>query len=129
MQNYRGQNFIGRYRNNNNRNDNFGRDKSRSRNRQYSGNFSRNNRNRSSKSRSGLRASTNRDRIRYFKCREYDHFGKDCPNSQREKEPELIQQMYNLDEGKTPLKVLTTEMYDNLIKTNLDDAIVDHLNL
>ena len=38
-------------------------------------------RNRSpSSSRSGSRTSTNRDRIRCFKCREYDHFASECPN-------------------------------------------------
>ena len=31
-------------------------------------------------SRSGSRASTNRDRIRCFKCREYGHFANECPN-------------------------------------------------
>ena len=30
-----------------------------------------------SRSRSGSRASTNRDRIRCFKCQEYDHFVRD----------------------------------------------------
>ena len=29
-----------------------------------------------SRSRSGSRASTNRDRIRCYKCREYDHFAR-----------------------------------------------------
>ena len=52
--------------------------------RQYSDSFSRNDRSSSSRSRSGSRASTNRDRIRYFKCREYDHFAKDCLNTQTE---------------------------------------------
>ena len=33
-----------------------------------------------SSSRSGSRTSTNRDRIRCFKCREYDHFANECPN-------------------------------------------------
>ena len=28
----------------------------------------------------GSRTSTNRDRIRSFKCREYDHFANECPN-------------------------------------------------
>ena len=63
MQNYRGQSFRGGYRKNY-RNDNFERGTSRSRERQYSGNFRRNDRSSSSRSRSGLRASTNRDRIR-----------------------------------------------------------------
>ena len=71
------------------------------------------------------RASTNRDRIRCFKCREYDHFAKDFPNSQTEKEPEQIQQMYNLDEDQRALQVLAT----HLIGTNSDDIIVDHLNM
>ena len=46
-----------------------------------------NNRDRSSSndiSRSGSRASTNRDRIRCYACREYDHFVRDCPNSREE---------------------------------------------
>ena len=34
----------------------------------------------SSRSRSNLRASTNRDRVQCFKCREYDHFANECPN-------------------------------------------------
>ena len=76
-----------------------------------------------------MRASTNRDRIRCFKCREYDHITKDCPNSQIEKEPEQIQQMYNLDEEQTALKALATDTYDNLIGTYSDDTIVDHVNL
>ena len=34
----------------------------------------------SSRSRSNLRVSTNRDKVRCFKCREYDHFANECPN-------------------------------------------------
>ena len=33
-----------------------------------------------SSSRLGSRTNTNRDRIRCFKCREYDHFANECPN-------------------------------------------------
>ena len=43
---------------------------SRIRTRSYSG----------SRSRSHLGVSTNRDRVRCFKCREYDHFPNECPN-------------------------------------------------
>ena len=32
----------------------------------------------------GPGASTNRDRIRCYACREYDHFVRDCPNSREE---------------------------------------------
>ena len=37
--------------------------------------------------------------------------------------------MYNIDEDQTGLKVLAADTYDNLIRTNSDDVIVDHLNL
>ena len=73
MQNCRSQHFSAGYRSNY-RNDNFGRGRSRSREGQYSGNLRRNDRSSSSRSTSGLRASTNRDKVRCFKCREYDHF-------------------------------------------------------
>ena len=66
--------------------------------------------------------------LNVFKCWEYNHFAKDCLNSQTEKELEEIQQMYNLDEEQTTLKVLATDMYENLIRTNSGDTIVDHLN-
>ena len=51
-----------------------------------------------SRSRSGSRASTNRDRIRCYNCREYDHFARDCPTSKEERALEQLQQMLNLEE-------------------------------
>ena len=54
--------------------------------------------------RSGSGAHTNRDGIRCYKCREYDHFAKDCPMTKVEKETDKIQQMFNLDEEQTSLK-------------------------
>ena len=62
----------------------------------------------SSRSRLGSRASTNRDRIRCFKCREYDHFAKDCLNSEADKVTEQIQQMYNLDTKSDSIKGSST---------------------
>ena len=50
------------------------------------------------------KANTNRDRISCHKCREYDHFAKDCPTTKEEREIEQIQQMFNLDEEQTSLK-------------------------
>ena len=38
----------------------------------------------------------NRDRIHFYKGREYNHFAKDCPTSREEKEIEQLQQMLNL---------------------------------
>ena len=32
------------------------------------------------RSRSNSRVTTNRDRIRCFRCREYDYFANECPN-------------------------------------------------
>ena len=51
-----------------------------------------------SRSRSGSRASTNKDRIRCYNCREYDHFARDCPTSREERDLEKLQQMLNLEE-------------------------------
>ena len=42
--------------------------------------------------------------IRCYKCREYDHFAKDCPTFKEEREIVQMQQMFNLDEGQTSLK-------------------------
>ena len=45
-----------------------------------------------------------------------------------EREPEQIEQMYNLDKDKTVFKFLVADMYYDLIRTNSDDG-ADHLNL
>ena len=52
-----------------------------------------------------------RDRIRCYKCREYDHFAKDCMTSKIEKETEQVQQMYNMDKEQTSLKTLVTDFF------------------
>ena len=80
---------------------------SQSRERQFSANSRRNNRN-SSRSRSGSRASTMGDRIRCFKCREYNHFPKDCPNISEiiKHQTEQLQQMLGSKEHETALKFL-----------------------
>ena len=127
-QNYRDQNYRGGYRRNY-RKDNYERGRIRSRERQFSDNIRRNDRS-NSRSRSGSRTSTNRDRIRCYKCRECDHFSKDCPTSKVEKESEQIQQMYNMDKEQATLKLLATDPYDSLNRINLiDETVMDHLNL
>ena len=73
------------------RNDNYERGRSRSQERQFSDNARRNDRSSNSRFRSGSRASTNRYRIRCYKCREDNHFAKDCLNSKIEKGTEQIQ--------------------------------------
>ena len=87
-QNYRGQNYRDGYRRNY-RSDNYERGRSKSREKQFSDNARRNDRSSSSRSRSGSRAST-RDRIRCYKCREYDHFAKDCLTSKIQKETKQV---------------------------------------
>ena len=134
-QNFERQN-KGKYRGNY-RNENYSKERGRSRSRERS--FSRNVNNRrndrnisNSRSRSGSRVSTNRDRIRCYKCREYDHFLKDCPTSKEEREIEQIQQKFNIDEGENSLKTLSTEMYDRLNKINSLENVTlaqEHLNL
>ena len=84
--NFDRQNSIGVYRNNY-RNEGYDRSRNRSRERSFSRSYSSNiNRSTSnSRSRAGLSASTNRNRTRCYKCREYNHFAKDCPTSREEK--------------------------------------------
>ena len=43
----------------------------------------------------------NRDRIKCYKCREYDHFTKDCPTFGEEKEIEQLPGMLNLEDKQT----------------------------
>ena len=64
------------------------RDRNRSRGRTFTGNYRRDRSSSNDRSRSGSRASTNRDRIRCYACREYDHFARDCPNSREERDLE-----------------------------------------
>ena len=55
----------------------------------------------------GSRASTNRNRIRCYNCREYDHFARDCPTSREKRDLEQLQQMLNLDEEEKQTCLLT----------------------
>ena len=135
-QTYRRENFRGNVRINqyfekqnrgeyrdNYRNENYSRERGRSRSRERS--FSRNIINRrndrsisNSGSKSRSRASTNRDRIMCYKCKEYDHFVTDCPTSKEERGIKQIQQMFNLNEGQASLKTLATDIYHSLNKIN-----------
>ena len=105
--NTRGSQRYGRPNNNNRRGNfrsqNYDRNRSRlyerqNRDRRDSRNIS------NSRSRSGSRVTTNRDRIRCFECRAYNHFARDCPTRQTSREAEQIQQMFNMDEDQTLLQ-------------------------
>ena len=65
------------------RNENYGNDRFRGRSRD------RNPRRQESRSRSNSRVSTNRDRMRCYRCREYDHFAAECPNTPMDEETRL----------------------------------------
>ena len=132
--NFERQNSTGEYRNNH-RNESYGRsrDRNRSRERSFSRNFNSNRNNRSTSNSSfrlGSRASTNRDRIRCYKCREYDHFAKDCPTSREARELEQLQQMLNIDNEQWPLKPLVMNTHDNPNSMSLEGNLrPGHLNL
>ena len=100
-QNYKRDGFRGNFRN-----QSYERGRSRSYDRQFRENSRRDNRSISySRSRSGSRVNTNRDRMRCFDCREYDHFARDCPITQADREVEQIQQMFNMDKEQTLLQI------------------------
>ena len=70
-------------------------------------------------SRLGPRISTNRDRIRCYKCREYDHFASDCSNSVTDEKSVWD------DSSHSVLQILT---HDRPVGTNSCEAI-EYLNL
>ena len=77
---------------------------------------------------SGSRASTTRDRIRCFECREYDHFVRECPTREESREREKIQQMFNMDKDQTMLQTpLMDTGEDELTITPMEAK--DNLNL
>ena len=59
--------------------------------------------------------STNRDRIRCFEYREYDHFARECPTRQENRETEQIEQMFNLDEDQTILQIPLMDTEDDIM--------------
>ena len=107
-QNYQGNRFRGNFRGDGRqnsiegyRNEKYGnnnRHRNRSRERAFAGSYRRDRSSSNDRSRSGSRASTNRDRVRCYVCREYDHFVRDCPNSREERDLEPLQHMLNMEE-------------------------------
>ena len=64
-----------------------------------------------------------RDRIWCYKCREYDHFVKDCPTSREVKEIEQLQQMLNLADEQTSSKPLITNVQDNFSRASSEENL------
>ena len=129
MRSYGRQNSRGEYINSYG-NDSYDRSRNRSRERSFSRNHD-SNRTKStsnSRSRSGSTASTNRDRIQCYKCKEYDHLTRDCPTSRDGKEIEQLQQILNLGDEQT--SVTPSNMQDNLGRTRSEKNLrPGHLNL
>ena len=66
--------------------------------------------------------TTNRDRIRCFRCREYDHFANECPNVGTDDSD-------SYESDRTALQLMTTEaeIHDN-VDTNRLTKESAHLN-
>ena len=75
------------------------------------------------RSRSNSRVTTNRDRIRCFRCREYDHFANECPNVGTDGSD-------GYESDKAALQLMTTEadIHDNFDAARLNEE-ADYLNL
>ena len=80
------------------------------------------------RSRLGSRASTNRDRIRCFECREHDYFARECPNRQASRKTEQIQQIFNMDKDQTIIQTPLLDTDEEQLTITLTEAR-DNLNL
>ena len=65
----------------------------------------------------------NRDRIRCFRCREYDYFANECPNASTDDSD-------GYDSDSAALQLMTTEMetHESFDTTRMIEE-TDHLNL
>ena len=75
------------------------------------------------RSRSNSRGTMNRDRIRYFRCREYDHLLNECPNTG-------INDSDGYESNSAVLQLMTTdvEVHDNYDIARFTEE-EDHLKL
>ena len=81
------------------------------------------NMNSGTRSRSNSRVTTNRDRIRCFRCREYDHFANECPNVGTDDSD-------GYESDRAALQVMMTEIdiHDSFDTARLNEE-ADYLNL
>ena len=75
------------------------------------------------RSRSNSRITTDRDRIRCFRCREYDHFANECPNMGTDDSDG-----YESDRAALQLMTTEAEIHDNFDTARLTEE-ADYLNL
>ena len=71
-----------------------------------------------SRSRSNSRVSTNPDCVRCFRCREYNHFASECPNTPTDEEPDYD------DADPASLQMMTQDYYPTD-----SEGEIDYLNL
>ena len=71
-----------------NRNENYNNDYTRGRSRDRHDNRPILQRREESRSQSNSRVNTNRNRVRCYRCREYDHFTSECLNTPTDEEPD-----------------------------------------
>ena len=74
------------------------------------------------RNRSTSRVTVNRDRIRCYKCREYDNFANECPNSVTDDSDG-----YELNKGELQLFTTDAEIHQNFEGTSSIEE-PDHLN-
>ena len=60
--------------------------------------------------------------MRWYKCREYNHFARDCPTSREERELEQLQQILYLDGEQTSLTTLAVDTHESLNKINSEET-------
>ena len=75
------------------------------------------------RSRSSSRVTTKKDRIRCYRCREYDHFANEYPNAVADDSDG-----YESDRVALQLKTAEAEIHDNFDTTRLNEE-PDYLNL
>ena len=75
------------------------------------------------RNRSSSRVTTNRDRIRCYRCREYDHFANECLNIGTDGSDG-----YESDRPALQLMTTEAEIHDNFDTTRLNEE-TDYLNL
>ena len=68
------------------------------------------------RTRSNSRVTTNRDGIRCYRCREYDHFVNECPNA-------VADDSDGYESDNTALRLMTieAEIHDNFDTTRIND--------
>ena len=70
---------------------------------------------------SNSRVTTNRDRVRCFRCQEYDHFAIECPNIGTDDSD-------GCESGRVALQLMTTEAEIHNFDTTRSNEVPHYLN-